>query len=481
MHMSFSPLNKKAVKATLALASALAVVMPASAMADEDLQTVLVRKTLVENHVSGVSLESLANQSIEQMIAGLKDPYTVLFTPQDYGQFSNSLENSFEGIGCVIGLDDQGVYVSRTIPGSPAEAAGLQPDDYIRAVDGVAASTTSIDAVRSKIIGVAGTKVKVTVLRGDKELTFELTRQAVNSPEVYSKSFTNGVGYVQITDFSDEADEEFDKQLSALQAKGLKSLILDVRDNPGGYLETARNIAKHFVKEGVLIHTQNRDGVDDPVTFQDGSPLGIPVYILANENSASASEVLSGALQDYGVGKVIGMQTFGKGSVQQLFELPDQSVLKVTVEEYLTPKMRKVNKVGITPDLKVDGVSAQLITALHETGISDIQVSFTKHNVTYNGVDVGYGFGSFSEKGKFYASARGLAALIGAKITWNDQNRTVDITDSKGTHAFAIDSDKLMIVNGMSYVNVDVFDEYFPQLKVTHQGENVSIQATKGN
>ncbi|KRE93138.1 hypothetical protein ASG89_06435 [Paenibacillus sp. Soil766] len=479
--MKLSSANKKAVKATLALASALAVVMPVSAMAQEDLQTVIVRKTLVENHVSGVTLEALENQSIEQMIAGLKDPYTVLFTPQDYGQFSNTLENSFEGIGCVIGLDDKGVYVSKTIPGSPAEAAGLLPDDYIRAVDGVAASTTSIDAVRSKIIGVAGTKVKVTVLRGDKEITFELTRQAVNSPEVYSKSFTNGVGYIQITDFSDEADDEFDKQLSALQAKGLKSLILDVRDNPGGYLETARNIAKHFVKEGVLIHTKNRDGVDDPVAFQDGNPLAIPVYILANENSASASEVLSGALQDYGVAKVIGMQTFGKGSVQQLFELPDQSVLKVTVEEYLTPKMRKVNKVGITPDLKVDGVSAQLITALHETGISDIQVSFSKHSVTYNGVDLGYGFGSFRDNGHLFASARGLAAMIGAKITWNETNRTVDITDDKGTQAFAIEKENLVIENGFSYVNVDVFDDYFPQLKVIHQGENVSIQAAKGN
>lgn len=481
MKLRLSPLNKKAVKATLALASALAVVIPANAMAQEDLQTVMVRKTLVENHVSGVSLEALENKTIEEMIASLKDPYTVLFTPQDYGQFSSSLENSFEGIGCVIGLDDQGVYVTRTIPGSPAETAGLLPDDYIRAVDGVPASTTSIDAVRDKIIGVAGTKVKVTVLRGDKEITFELTRHAVNSPEVYSSSFANGVGYVQITDFSDEADEEFDKQLSELQAKGLKSLILDVRDNPGGYLETARNIAKHFVKEGVLIHTQNREGIDDPVTVAGGNPLDIPVYILANENSASASEVLSGALQDYGVAKVIGMQTFGKGSVQQLFELPDQNVLKVTIEEYLTPKMRKVNKVGITPDLKVDGVAAQLITALHETGISDIQVSFSKHHVTYNGNDLGYGFGSFTEKGNFYASARGLAALIGATITWNDVNHTVDITDSKGTHAFAIEADKLMIVNGMSYVNVDLFQNSFPQLKVSRQGENVSIQATKGN
>ncbi|MNQ99156.1 Carboxy-terminal processing protease CtpB precursor [compost metagenome] len=287
------------------------------------------------------------------------------------------------------------------------------------------------------------------------------------------------MGYVQITDFSEEADEEFDKKLSALQEKGLKSLILDVRDNPGGYLETAQNIAKHFVKDGVLIHTQDRNGIDDPVLIQDGNPLAIPVYILANENSASASEVLSGALQDYGVAKVIGTQTFGKGSVQQLFQLPDTSMLKVTIEEYLTPKKRKVNKVGITPDMQVEGVAAQLITALHETGVPEIQVMFTKHGVTYNGNDLGYGFGNYYENDKLFASTRGLAALIGAKITWNNANRTVDITDDKGTHAFPIEAGKLTIVNGMSYINVDLFDDYFPQLKVMHQGENVFIQAVK--
>ncbi|MEC0228343.1 S41 family peptidase [Paenibacillus alba] len=471
----------KTMKVSLAFASALMTVLPVSAIAQEDLQTQQVREIIGKMHVSGVTEEALANQSIKQMIAGLKDPYTVFFSKEEYGQFSSSLENNYVGMGARIGIDESGVYLSEIFAGSPAEIAGLKRDDYVRAIDGVTASKTSIDEVRNKIVGVEGSKVKVTVERAGKELTVELTRKGVNVPEVYSQSFSNGVGYIQITDFSSDADEDFDTQLAALQAKGLKTLILDVRNNPGGLVDTAQNIAKHFVKEGVLIHTRDRNGEDDPVLITGGSELNIPVYVLANENSASASEVLSGALQDYNVAKVIGMQTYGKGSVQQLYQLDNNSALKVTIEEYLTPNKRKVNKVGITPDIKVDGAAAQLITALHQSGIADINVQISKHSVTFNGVETATGFGSFHENGKLYASTRGLAALVGATITWNEANRTVDVADSKGTHAIPVEDDKLIIENGASYVNVDLFDDYFPQLKVNDQGENVSIRAVKGN
>ncbi|WP_246239590.1 S41 family peptidase [Paenibacillus anseongensis] len=472
----------KKMKVTLALVSALMAVLPASAaLAQEDLQTMQVREIIGKMHVSGVTEEALAGQSIKQMIDGLKDPYTVFFSKEEFGQFSSSLENNYVGMGARIGIDEKGVYLTEIFAGSAAEIAGLQRDDYIRAVDGVPASTTSIDEVRNKIVGVEGSKVKITVARGEKELTVELTRKGVNVPEVYSHSFTNGVGYIQITDFSSDADEDFDTQLAALQAKGLKSLILDVRNNPGGLVDTAQNIAKHFVKDGVLIHTRDRNGVDDPVLIQGGSQLSIPVYILANENSASASEVLSGALQDYNVAKVIGMQTYGKGSVQQLYQLDNDSALKVTIEEYLTPNKRKVNKVGITPDVKVDGPAAQFITALHTAGIPDVQVDISNHLVTFNGVEVSSGFGNFHENGKLFATSRGLAALVGATITWNEANHTVDISDSKGTHAIPVEDDKLIIENGTSYVNVDLFAQYFPQLQVKEQGDHVSIRAVKGN
>ncbi|MFD0699019.1 S41 family peptidase [Paenibacillus sp. GCM10027628] len=475
------PTKLRSMKVTLALASALMIVLPASAMAQEDLQTQQVREIIGKLHVSGVTEEALANQSIKQMVEGLKDPYTVFFSKDEYGQFTNSLENNYVGMGARIGLDDKGIYISEVFAGSAAESAGLQRDDYIIAVDGAAVDPKSTDSARNKIIGEAGSKTKITVLRGGKELTFEITRKAVKVPAVYNKSFVNGVGYIQITDFSSDADEDFDKQLADLKAKGLKALILDVRNNPGGLVDTAQNIAKHFVKEGVLIHTKDRNGIDEPVPITGGAELSVPVYILANENSASASEVLSGALQDYNVAKVIGVQTFGKGSVQQIYQLDGGSALKVTIEEYLTPKMRKVNKVGITPDVKVDGAAAQLITALHLSGISDIDVEITKHNITYNGVEMGSVLGTFHENGQLYANTRALAALVGATITWNDANHTVDISDAKGTHAIPAEEGKLIIDNGTSYVNVSLFDDYFPQLKVNDQGENVSIRAVKGN
>ncbi|NEW06433.1 PDZ domain-containing protein [Paenibacillus sp. SYP-B3998] len=469
------------MKVTLALASALMTILPVSAMAQEDLQTKQVRELIGKLHVSGVTEEALANQSIQQMVEGLKDPYTVYFSKEEYGQFSSSLENNYVGMGARIGLDDKGVYITEVFAGSAAETAGLQTDDYIRAVDGVAVQNNSTESARSKIVGLEGTKTKVTVLRGDKELTVELTRKAVNIPEVYSKNFTNGVGYIQITDFSSDADEDFDQQLKSLNAKGLKALIVDVRNNPGGLVDTAQNITKHFVKEGVLIHTRDRNGEDDPVTFKGGTDLSLPVYILANENSASASEVLSGALQDYHAAQVIGVQTYGKGSVQQLYKLDGGSALKVTVEEYLTPNKRKVNKVGITPDVKVDGSAAQLITALQLAGISDVNVEISKHKITYNGVEMNSPLGTFHENGQLFANTRALAALVGANISWNDANRTVDITDAKGTHAIPVEADKLIIDNGTSYVNASVFERFFPQLKVNDQGETVSIHAVKGN
>jgi carboxyl-terminal processing protease len=471
----------RTMKVTLALASALMTVLPVSAMAQEDLQTQQVREIIGKLHVSGVTVDALAGESIKQMVEGLKDPYTVFFSKEEYSQFNSSLENNYVGMGARIGLDDKGVYISEVFAGSAAESAGLQRDDYIRAVDGVAVQNDSTESARSKIIGVAGTQTKITIQRGDKELTVDLTRKAVNVPEVYSKNFTNGVGYIQITDFSSDADENFDLQLKDLKAKGLKALILDVRNNPGGLVDTAQNIAKQFVKEGVLIHTRDRNGNDAPVSFTGGSELSVPVYILANENSASASEVLSGALQDYNVGKVIGMQTYGKGSVQQLYQLDSGSALKVTVEEYLTPNKRKVNKVGITPDVKVDGSAAQLITALHLAGISDINVEISKHKIMYNGVEMGSPLGTFHQAGHLYANTRALAALVGANITWNEANHTVDISDAKGTHAIPLEADKLIIDNGTSYVNVNVFDDFFPQLQVNDQGETVSIRAVKGN
>jgi carboxyl-terminal processing protease len=474
--------NWNKMKVTLTLASTMLAALPALASAQEsDAAVQEVEGILSQVHVSGVTDSALKGKSIPDMVKSLNDPYTIYFTDKEIQQFQGSLENSYVGMGARVGFDKDGVYLGEIFAGSPAEKAGLHRDDYVVAVNGVSVKGEAVNTVVSKIVGDAGTTVQITVQRGDKQITVPIVRAALNIPEVYSKRFDNQVGYIQITDFSSDADEDFDRQLKDLQAKGLSSLIIDLRNDPGGLLDTALNISKHFVKEGTLIHTRDRNQTDTPISITGGTTIGVPVYILLNDMSASASEVLSGALQDYGVAKVIGIQSYGKGSVQQIYNLENGGALKVTVDEYLTPNLHKVNKVGITPDIKADGSAAQMITALHQAGIADVSVQIFKHEITMNGVEVSDAFHLIRDKGHLYAPTRALAALVNADITWNDSLKTVEVSSSGGKHAFTANSDDLQIVDGTSYVNVDAFKADFTGLQVTDNGEQVTIQAAKGN
>ncbi|SEB59960.1 carboxyl-terminal processing protease [Paenibacillus sp. GP183] len=470
------------LKVTLALTSVLLLSMPALAAADESsLQTSQVRTILSNVHVSGVTESDLSGKSIKEMLAQLQDPYTMYFSDSELKKFENSIENNVVGMGARVGIDADGVYLIEVFAGSPAEKAGMQRDDYIQAINGVSVKGESLSAVVAKIVGEAGTSVQLSVLREGKLINVNITRAAVNIPEVYSKRFDGNIGYIQVTDFSSDADEEFTKQLLALKSKGLSSLIIDLRDDPGGFLESAQNIFKNFIKEGTLIHTRDRNNQDQPILIQGGSSLDVPVYMLLNENSASASEVLAGAMQDYGVAKVIGLQSYGKGSVQQLYEIPAGGALKVTIEEYLTPNKHKVNKVGITPDIVADGSAAQMITALKKAGIQNVTVESSKHKVLVNGVEIRDTFPLFRENGKLFAPTRALAAMIEAGISWNNETRAVEISSAGKKLTFPVEADKLVIKAGTSYVNVDQFASVFSQLQVTDQGEKVTIRAVKGN
>jgi carboxyl-terminal processing protease len=473
-------LNK--MKVTLALTSALVVSMPVLAAAEESsLQTSQVRDVLAEVHVSGVTESDLAGKSINEMLTQLQDPYTMYFSDLALKQFENSIENNVVGMGALVGIDADGVYIVEVYAGSPAEKAGMQRDDYVRAINGVSVKGESLNTVVAKIVGEAGTSVPLTVLRDGKLINLNIIRDAVNIPEVYSKRFDGNIGYIQVTDFSSDADEEFTKQLLALKSKGLNSLIIDLRDDPGGFLESAQNIFKNFIKEGTLIHTRDRNNEDQPILINGGSSLDLPIYLLMNENSASASEVLAGAMQDYGVAKVIGVKSYGKGSVQELYKIPAGGALKVTIEEYLTPNKHKVNKVGITPDIVADGGAAQMITALKKAGIQNVTVESSKHKVLVNGIEINDTFPLLRENGKLYAPTRALAAMIDAGISWNNELRAVEIISDGKKISFPVEMDKLVIKAGTSFVNVDLFASVFSQLQVSDQGEKVTIRAVKGN
>lgn len=470
------------MKTWLALSSVLLAIVPAQASAAEAVdQTLLVRELIGQYHVSGVTSEALEGKSIDEMIESLQDPHTAYFTEEDLLQFGSYIENTYVGMGARVGQDKDGVYIVEVFPGSPAEKVGLQKEDYIHAVGGVSTASSTMDEVVSRILGESGTKVDVTVLRDSKPVTVTIVRASVNIPEVYSKWFDGGVGYIQVTDFSSDADEDFEEHLNALKSKGLNSLIIDLRNNPGGLLETALHISKHFIREGTLIHTVDRNRKDDPEIIRGGTMQSYPVYVLLNEYSASASEVLSGAMQDYKVAKVIGMNSYGKGSVQQVLQLEGGGALKLTVQEYLTPGLRKVNKVGIKPDIEVDGSAAQFITALRLAGIENFKVQILKRRTLLNGVELRDSFPLIREDGYVYASSRALAALIQAQISWNNEQRQVEVTTANAAHSFPVEAGTMIIQDGTSYINLASFQAKFPQLAATVQDQSVMLEVTKGN
>ncbi|TDF99550.1 S41 family peptidase [Paenibacillus piri] len=432
-----------------------------------------------QNHVSKPDAKKLSETAIRSMVTSLNDPYTVYFTAEELKKFEGSLQNNYVGVGVRVVQQDDGVYVFDVMDG-PAKKAGMKEDDLISAVDGESVEGLKIDDITKKIMGVEGTKVSVTVKRGGESIVFNLTRQTIQLPVVVNKRFDPGVGYLRVTSFSSDAAEAAAEQLGQLKQQGINSLILDLRDNPGGLVDTAVNMAKLFVKEGVLIHTKDRDDVDEPVKFSNGTTQPFPVYILVNEYSASASEVLTGALQDYNVAtKVIGMKTYGKGSVQTLFPLSGGDAIKITIEEYLTPKMRKVNKVGITPDIEVDGEVPQLITALREAGIGKISVGRSKKGVTINGIAVDDDMGVIRENGAVFVPSRLLSTLLGGTIVWNGDDQSVQLAAGGATGTYAAAAGELKLDHGISYIQIGRVAETFRQLEWSDNEAQFTVTASK--
>ncbi|MFD0682494.1 MULTISPECIES: S41 family peptidase [unclassified Paenibacillus] len=432
-----------------------------------------------KNHVSSPNTQQLSDTAIKSMVTSLNDPYTVYFTADELKKFEGAIQNNYVGVGVRVSQETDGVYIFEVFDG-PAKKAGMLENDLITEVNGESVAGFKIDDVTKKIMGPEGTKVSVTVKRGEQSIVLDMTRQTIQLPVVINKKFDSGVGYIRVTSFSSDADELMTSQLADLKKQGIKSLILDLRDNGGGLVDTALNMAKLFVKEGILIHTKDKDNVDDPVKFSNGTTQPFPLYILVNEYSASASEVLTGALQDYNaVAKVIGTKTFGKGSVQTLFPLSTGGALKITIEEYLTPKLRKVNKVGLNPDIEIDGEVPQLLTALHEAGISKFAVSHTKKGVTVNGVPVQDSLGIVRENGAVYVPSRLLSTILGGTITWNGDSKAVELTvgGTKGTYQIA--TSDLKLDHGTSYVNIGKVAESFPQLEWSDNGEQFTVTTSK--
>ncbi|MEB3102730.1 S41 family peptidase [Ferviditalea candida] len=456
----------------LATALAAAEVEPSQQTADQ------VRELILKYHVSAPAENKIPKTNINEMIKDLSDPYTQYFSPEDWQSFQNQIENHYVGIGIRLGQDEKGFYAVEVFPGSPAEKAAMKPGDYIVEVEGQPAAGKKMDQLVSSIIGPEGSSVHITIERSGKRHVLTLSRQSITIPVITTHYFQNGVGYIKLSDFSSDADEKIAAQLQAWNQQGMTALVLDLRENPGGLLDTAANIASLFIPQGVLIHTRDRNGIDQSLEISGGSSFNKKLVVLVNNHSASASEVLTGALQDYKIATVVGTRTYGKGSVQSIFPLQDGGYLKLTVEEYLTPLKRVVNKVGLNPDIVVPDDTAQLLTALHQAGMKRLELRLADHHLTVNGQQFNTTFPSLKSNGHTFIPSRILASLIDGTVSWNNSSKVLTIANGSGTRTF---KDSIKNVKGTSYIDLYWFQKSFPAFQWKQDGNSLAISASGGN
>lgn len=315
------------------------------------------RKIIDKYYLGDVDETKLDEGAIKGYIEGLDDPYTEYISKEDMESYLDDTMGNFVGIGIYMIKNTKydKIQVLSTIKGSPAEKAGIQSGDLIISVDGIEYKADDMTAVSNKIKGEEGTKVTVELLRGSENVKYELTRSKVKVNQVEGKVISDDIGYIKFTSFDETTAEDFKKQYQELAKKNIKSLIIDLRNNGGGIVDQALEIADYIAdKDSVLLYEVDKNDKETVRKAKTDPIINMPIVILTNENTASASEILAGALKDLGKAKTVGTTTYGKGVIQQILKLNDGSGLKITIEEYQTPNKNKINKVGIEPDEKVE-------------------------------------------------------------------------------------------------------------------------------
>jgi len=305
-------------------------------------------------YVDEVGDEQLIDGAISGMVKSLGDPHSIYLDEKLYRQLKEHTEGSFGGIGVYMGFKEGGVQVVAVMPESPGERAGLQANDAIISVDGTAITELQPEEVVMRIRGEVGTEVELMIHReGEVDRPYRITRDTIQVKTVDGKLMEDGIGYIRIVSFSEKSGEEFRKVYDDLLAQGMKGLIIDVRENPGGVITSCVDIARMVVPKGRIVSVIERDGTEENYDSELEQPIE-PMAILIDGNSASASEILAGALQDTKAAVVIGTKSYGKGSVQMLIPMFREDGLKLTIAKYYTPNGRSIDGIGIEPDIAVE-------------------------------------------------------------------------------------------------------------------------------
>ena len=304
---------------------------------------------------SEITEEEKENGMYKGLFESLGDVYSCYYTPEEYKILEEQTQGVYYGIGAYVSQDVETGFcaISGVIKNSPAEEAGLMEGDIIYKVDGEDMTGLELDEVVSNIRGEEGSEVTLTLVRDGKNMEVTLTRARVNTPTVDSEMLQDGIGYLQITEFDDVTTEQFNENMAQLKADGMKGLIIDLRGNPGGNVTTVCAIAEQLLPEGLIFYMKDKDGNKTEYKC-DGADFDLPLVVLVNEYSASAAEILSGAVKDAGIGKLVGKKTFGKGIVQNVIPLEDGSAIKLTIANYYTRGGNDIHLKGVEPDVEVD-------------------------------------------------------------------------------------------------------------------------------
>lgn len=307
-------------------------------------------------YLSEVTDEQLEEGLYRGMLAALEDPYSEYYTPEELEDMMEQAQGIYYGIGAYVSLDTETQLpkISNVIEGTPAEEADLRAEDLIYKVDGQETYGLTLTEAVALIKGPEGTKVTLTIIRdGEADyLDITLSRRKVESPTVELEMLEDGIAYIQITEFDEVTVDQFADALDQARSSGMESMILDLRGNPGGSLSAVVDIARMLLPKGLIVYTEDKTGKRVEYKCDGRHEIDVPMMVLIDGNSASASEILAGAIQDYGVGTLVGTTTYGKGIVQQIFSMDDDSAVKITISGYFTPNGRDIHGIGIEPDVE---------------------------------------------------------------------------------------------------------------------------------
>lgn len=317
-----------------------------------------IEQIVDKDYLGEIDENKIFDETIKGYVEGLNDEYSQYFTKEELDKYkTDNIEGQFVGIGVYIIQDTEknAIRVLAPIKGSPAEKAGILAGDYIVKVDDQVYTGEQITEATNKMKGKEGTKVKIQIIRDEKNLDFEIERANVRVNPVEADIYEENIGYLKISSFDQGSGSEVTKKVEELKEKNIKSLMIDLRNNGGGIVDEAIEIADLFTnKDSTLLITKDKHGNENISKAKKDKVIEVPIIVLTNENTASASEILAGALKDNNVAKIVGTTTFGKGVIQELLTMKDGTGLKLTTNEYYTPNRNKINKVGIEPDEKIE-------------------------------------------------------------------------------------------------------------------------------